>query len=229
MNNIIKYSLLSFVLFLFACDKKPVNVNTKLNGDSFFEKLFSDDEAEIPKELSVKDYLSWCEDKTNGLIETKEIGDFRFSAFYKPANYLAISELKNDSIISEKKINEKINDYGSLTYFSFKIENTKQQDELIKINLDSESDYYGRLEYFSFKMQQDFKLIQNNDTVDCGLYHFERIYGLAPHATFVLGFPVQFKSNADIKLWYQDKIFKNGIIILNFKSKAINNLPKLKI
>jgi hypothetical protein len=216
--------MLFCVLLLSTACKKNVPAAGETNG--VLNALFRSVPETGP--LTPADYIEWCENEANGLKQTKEIGDFKFSAFMTPVDYLALKELKQDELPDAKKVAAGKKEYEGLTYFSFRIENTKQQDELLKINLSSDNEYYGRLEYFSFKMQQDFKLIAGNDTVACGLYHFERIYGLAPYATFVVGFPATSK-NEDLKLWYHDNIFNNGIIILNFNKEIVNHLPKLKM
>jgi hypothetical protein len=173
-------------------------------------------------------YVEFCEDPGNGLKITKTIGDFSFSAFYKPANYLALRELPASQDVDPKAFSQKLEEYGDLTYFTFKIENPKAGEELLKVNAASANEYYGRLEYMAFKMQEDFKLLQDKDTLNCNLFHFERVYGLAPSATFVLAFP-KINAGKDVQIWYHDKIFKNGIIIMNIKTEVINNLPKLEV
>lgn len=215
---------LIYLLLLSTACKKSAQTNDEKS--SFLNTLFNTGQGtEI---LSPDDYIEWCEDETNELKKTKEIGDFKFAAFMTPIDYLALKELKKGEAADPEKITAGKKEYGDLTYFSFRIENIKQQDELLKIGLSADNDYYGRLEYYSFKMQQDFKVITGSDTVECGLYHFERVYGLAPYATFVVGFPVKNK-NEGMKLWYHDKIFNNGIIILDFNKESLTHLPKLKI
>ena len=194
----------------------------------FFEKFFSPSPPARNMTLAPNDYTAYCENQTNGLIQTKEVGNFLFSAFYKPLNYLAIKEFKTTDSINKKLFDASVKEYGDLTYFSFKIQNTSEQGELLKMNISSDNEYYGRLEYMAFKMQQDFKLIQEKDTLNCSLYHFERVYGLAPHATFVLAFP-KTNTQKEMKLWYHDKFFNTGIIMLNFEPEIISNLPTLAI
>ncbi len=192
----------------------------------FFKRLFGSGKAEKHL-LKPAEYMAYCEEESNGLKSSRTIGDFVFSVFYQPVPYLALKELKSTTP-DKAAMASKQEEYGPMSYFAFKIENTRWRDELMKLNLKSENEYYARLEYMSFKMQQDFKLIQGSDTLACSLFHFERVYGLAPFATFVMAFPTP-AANREFKLWYHDKLFNNGIIMMDFESGFINQLPTLDI
>ncbi len=228
MNRISTYIIVCTFAIFSGCDKNKAEKQTGTKENKgFFEKLFSS-KKEIPEKLKPIEYINWCENQENELKQSKQIGDFTFSAFYQPLDYLAIKELNKEELMNSKNFSEKVKEYGEMTYCSFRMENSKANSELLKTDLSSDQQYYGRLEYMSFKMQEDFKLIQGKDTLPCSMYHFERIYNLAPYATFVLGFP-KTNSKEDIKLWFHDKVFNNGIVILNFKTESVHNLPKLEI
>ncbi len=217
--------LLAISLFV-ACTNTSGNPAVSDNK-GFFGSVFADAGKEC-EQMKPIDYLAYCENTANGLKLTREMGDFVFSAFYQPISYLALNELKPLDTLTRTALESKVKEYGDMDYFSFKIQNTKSQGELLKIALRSESDYYARLEYLSFKMQQDFKLINGKDTLNCAMYHFERIYGLAPYATFVLAFP-KINPKESLTFCFHDQLFNNGIIQLNFEQQQINNLPSLDI
>lgn len=180
------------------------------------------------------DYLGWIENENNGMRVEKKIGDFTFSALYKPALYLAIKELKENSI-NKKNVEQKIEEYKGLQYFTFRIAAENQQQELLKVGITSPEDYYSRIEYFSFNMQKDFKLIDGKDTLPCVLFHFERVYGLAPNATFVLGFPLTKEEQTDDKkiicpdktIGFNDQVFGSGNIYMTIKSENLNRIPEI--
>jgi hypothetical protein len=130
----------------------------------------------------------------------------------------------------KEKLPKKIKEYEGMDYFSFRIKSNGEQEELLRKGIRDESEYYSRLEYFSFRMQQDFKLISGTDTADCALFHYERVYGLAPHASFVLGFP----KSADTKIrtkqiLFEDKTFNMGNIYITISKEKLNDIPKLEI
>ncbi len=178
--------------------------------------------------LKPVEYLSWIENKENGLHPEKIIGNFKYSAFYQPFEYLLLKELP-DSLKSVPAVfEERKHEYQGMEYVSYRIECLNEQNELLKINLNSENEYFSRIEYFSFKAQNEFKLINGKDTLPCAFYHFERVFGLAPYITLSLGFPVT--GNTRIKekyILFEDKTFKNGSIYLNIPSGKLAAIPKL--
>ena len=133
-------------------------------------------------------------------------------------------DIKKDTI-KTVELKNKIEEYKGLQYFTFRI-STESRTELLKKNLTETNDYYGRIQYFSFDMQKDLKLIDGKDTLDCVLFHFERVYGIAPYATFVLGFPNSKQIN-DKTLFYDEKVFGAGRIYLTIRSKNIKRLPEV--
>ena len=199
----------------------------------------SNSTSEKPLTLTTLDYMNWIENKENGLKVEKKISDFVYTALYKPYEYLALFELKKDNI-RKKELYEKMNEYDGLQYFTFRITAENQQQELLKVGIDSDDAYYARIEYFSFKMQNDFKLMEGKDTLDCVLFHFERVYGLAPYATFVLGFPlakgaqnkdttIVRNSYEDKTIIYADKIFGTGNIYMTIRKEDLNRIPELVV
>lgn len=219
-----KLGVLLVIVLLCSCEKFQVADATENTKTGFLNHIFSNSEASYPSTLKTEDYIKFCDDPATGLKKEKEIGDFIFSAFYQPKNYLALKEFKSEVSLSKKDIESKVAEYGDLTYFSFRIQNLKDQADLLKTDLENEAHYFSRLEYLSFKMQQDLKLVNGKDTLDCVIYHYERVYNLAPYATFVVAFP-KTDNKQDIKFWYHDRLFNTGIIILNFDKKLLDNLP----
>jgi len=217
-----------YILFVLAisatqtsCDKKEEVVETGYVDDT--------DVKIVPGlKLNAVDYKNWVEDPFNGMFKTKKIGNLRYDVFYKTADYLAIKEIGEDSLTAQE-INKRKTQYNDMEYFTFKIQSLTDQQELLRVGIKSEDEYYARLEYFSYKMQNDFKLIRGIDTLDCALYHYERVYGLANHASVVLGFPKPTKAKGNIYLIYNDKVFNNGNVILSFKEEILNNIPKIEI
>ena len=214
------------------------------NKTSFLQKMRNDIfgssvKAKKKEKLNARDFVNWVEDAENGIKANKTIGNFTYSVLYKPYQYLALLELKKDSL-TQQKIKEKTKEYDGYQYFTFRIVSEKKTDELLKVNLKSENEYYARLEYFSFNMQNDIKLIEGTDTLNCVLFHFERIYGLAPYATFVLGFPLtateqkaqdkkRERMYIDKTILYNDKVFGAGNVYITIKAENLNSIPELVI
>lgn len=212
-------SVLLIVLFLnFACSDKSADFKMAENSDNDVSEI------KTPEKLAPMEYAAWVEDKNNGLKVEKTIEEFTYTLQYKPTEYVALMELKKDSVRS-LELNKKMEEYDGLQYYTFRI-STDSRMELLKKNLKEGNDYYGRIQYFSFDMQKDLKLIDGKDTLDCVLFHFERVYGLAPYATFVLGFPPTEGTN-NKTLFYDEQIFGAGKIYLTVQSKNCKKLPSV--
>ena len=212
------------LLFVFAVTLAACNNQSGSSENSITE---SNAQSTIP--LAPADYINWIEDPSNGLVADKTIGDLTFSVFYKPVEYLVLKDLEADSTL-KSKFPKRQKQYDGMDYFSFRIKSNTTDGELLRMSIKDENEYYARLEYISFKMQNDFKLITGTDTVDCGLYHYERTYGLAPHASFVLGFPKNNDFGTSAKqLLFEDKLFNKGNIYITIPAEKINSIPKLEI
>jgi hypothetical protein len=172
--------------------------------------------------LSPVEYAAWVENKENGLKVEKTISDFTYTLQYKPLEYVALLELKKQEV-SKAELKNTMEQFSGLQYYTFQI-SADTQDELLKMNLSEKNEYYSRIQYFSFDMQKDLKLIDGKDTLDCALFHFERVYGIAPFARFVIGFPTTNGTN-DKTLFYDEKIFGSGKVYLTIQAKNNNQLP----
>jgi hypothetical protein len=182
--------------------------------------------------LKPKEFVKYIEDQDNGISTEKIIGDISYSLQYKPYEYIAIKELKKEKINSDE-LAQKIDEIKGLQYFDFKISNLNMSEDILRKNLSNENEFEQRIRYFSFEMQNDLKLIDCSDTLDCNLFHFERTYGLSSYTIFLLGFPI----NNSVKigqvnlcnktLLYIDKIFNQGKIFITIESDNIKNIPKI--
>lgn len=177
--------------------------------------------------LPLKEFLSWVIDEENGLTKKKKISDIDYKIAYLPAEQMAYMELKNEPY-TEEKFNSTLQNYKNMSYFNFRIELNSQSGEVLKYNLNSAQHYSERINYLAFGMQKDIFMIQNGDTLFSGLYHFERIYDLAPYATVMLAFDdKKFKKENEFSIVFNDHLFNKGYIKYNYKPNQIIDLPNL--
>jgi hypothetical protein len=182
--------------------------------------------AALPK-LSPFEYVSWCRDENNGLHKSKELGELTFSLQYKPCEYIVCIEQKKEHI-EKSQLYKELEELQGLDYYDFRITLASGQGELLKHGLSSIQEYNERIDYFAFRMQHDIKLIAGKDTLGCQLFHFERSYDVSPEAVFLLGFPVSANANEERTFFYEDNIFRKGIIKFTFTPRELNQIPKLK-
>jgi len=187
-----------------------------------------------PDELEPMEYVRWVENENNGLKVSRQIGEFIFTVQYKPLEYKILQKLKDPGITYDRLEEEK-KEIEDMQYFTFTVKVKDSNISPLKYNLENDNDYYGRLEYFSFHIQNDFRLIDGKDTLNCLLHHFERTYELTPENTFVLAFRApQNKSPDEIffedkTFIYEDKILNTGKVNLIIKAENLNQIPNIKI
>lgn len=217
-----------FLLFLACYCTKIQDVQEEYDAPLSREPILAD--VSTNQKLDGEAYTTYIEEKANGLIKEKQISDFTFSLFYKPLEYQALVGLKNQHP-AKADFDREMSEIKDMQYFTFKIEVANFNQELLKYNLESPEQYEQRVNYFAFKIQNDFKLIEGKDTLDCELFHFERNYGVAPTAHFVLAFPAIQNGNKifDKTLSYDDKTFGMGTININIDKTQLAKLPVLNL
>src|SRR5690606_10624522 len=119
----------------------------------------------------------------------------------------------------------RIKEIKDFQYYTLKIESLKGT-EMMRTNIASEHEYSQRLQYFSDLVQYDLSLEENNDTLTCQLFHFERNYGVAPYNNIVLGFPKPTQESTKT-LVFNDQILGIGKIKLKIEKENIDNIPNI--
>lgn len=179
--------------------------------------------------LNPVNYINWVQDKENGLLVEKEVGNLKFSLQYEPYEYIALKQL-NPEAVSNDTINEIVSSLTGLQYFIFEISSITGTEPPIRQSV--LGDIGSETKYFSFDMQNDLILTQESDTLYCKLFHLEPTYNIKPSNTFLLAFE-KFnkpdKENSDLNFIFYDKVFDVGTIKIKISSESISNLPKLKI
>lgn len=179
------------------------------------------------KELSVEEYISYIDEKENGLFSIKEVENYVFELQYRPIEYIVALKSKN---LNAKEFEQKKLELDHLQHFNLKIIAKGKNQEMLRTGTASEQEYQYRINYFSYEAQNDIKLIDGKDTLKCVLYHFERSYNMAPYSNLVLGF-AKTKASDEINdkvVSYDDKVLGTGKINIKINSGDIKNIPSLK-
>lgn len=228
-----KQALVAILLLWLSSCSNMQDTGSGASGGNAVSNFFGTQARQV---LSVADYKTWVETDENGLVATKQLNDIVFKCQYKPNAYEALLRLRGDSL-TQKALEQTEKDLGHLQFFTFKVATAGNKGELLKYELSNTDEYYRRIEYCSFNMQNDIKLVDAGDTLNCVLFHFERVFSVAPEATFVLGFEdhrseedkrkEQF--NTDKTLCFNDGIFRLGVINLGISKNKLNTIPELDI
>lgn len=189
-------------------------------------------------QLSPKAYIAWIENENNGLKTTQLAGDYRISLQYKPLEYVVMLNERNDNI-DKATMDKGIEEIKDMQYYTLRINTKDEKTEMLRTNLTETNEYYQRIEYFSFHLKNDLYLVDGTDSLPCGLFHFERSYGVSPGNNFLLAFPLSKKEIEQRKngknyseektLVYNDRFLNTGTVKLEIKKSALENIPGLKI
>lgn len=178
--------------------------------------------------LNPKEFIRWVESDENGLFGVKVIEGLEYKIHYRPHEYITLKSQLRDSSISADSMR---NQLGDLQYFTFQMKNLNGSNSPLKCGLSSETEYYDRIGYLSFGVQNDIKLIENGDTLNCVLAVFERNFNVAPTNTLSLAFeskkPLELAVTKEFV--FNDKVFGNGPIRIIIDKENIENIPELKL
>jgi len=173
------------------------------------------------------EYVKYVEDNKNGLHLKQTRQQFIYSLQYKPLDYVALEELRQEQVTASELQQEK-KSFGNMQYFTFRISSSDSTKDILKEGTTTNEEYSQRQNYFDFHIQRDLKLIEDGDTLACRLCHCIRTYGLTPYADFVLAFEGNHKSKVDMLFKYDDKILNTGAVDFVIKNSSIKNLPEVK-
>ena len=175
--------------------------------------------------LSPERYARWMTTNQSRLSAHSTQADLNLSLSYLPADWLALREagVENTGTLAKART-----EYAGLEYYRLRIALQSGQGDVLQFKAGSTDEYYQRVEYFSFGLQNDIRLLAGKDTLPCRLFHFERNYGAAPYADFMLGFDEKPENRTDRILFYDDKVFSNSLIHLTIPAETIQRIPKLK-
>lgn len=168
----------------------------------------------------------WLSNDQNGMIQTIENESFVAALSFIPVEVLIAREYKNN--LTEEIYKRELSERNGMQYFNLKL-SSKKSNEMLKSNVSSEDEYYRRLNYFLNEFENDIKLIDGKDTLNCKLYHFERNYGVTNFNMISLGFK-NVNQNKDKKTMYiLDRALGLGLQKFEFTKEQINKIPSLKI
>lgn len=179
--------------------------------------------------LSIPEYVDHVEDSEGRFYQQRTIGDYIFELQFKPVDYVIIKEHGTDPITREEYNNAK-SDFDGMMYFTLKIGTKDKSFSPLRYLCSNSANCSQVIEYMSFKLEKDICLLSGNETIPCGLFHFERAYELSPYNTFLLGFSNEnISKKEDVVFVYNDSLFGSGPVNFRIKRETINSIPNLKI
>ncbi|WBX75078.1 hypothetical protein PG911_10455 [Tenacibaculum ovolyticum] len=200
-----------FILTVFICCKEQILKKDKLKKTTISNiKNFK-----IVDENNYKDIIanfSIFDNNYTSFKKTTLINKIFYTATFLPKDYYILKNLKT---------------IDSLDYYRVRIKN----EEVVQFDLqdidgkdllkDKTLNYEDYIKYLSFNIKNDFYAIsKKGDTIKANGVFFERNYSLAPYKRLLVYFKFPYEIKEEVKLVYNDKLFKNGIIkfLLNKKN-----------
>jgi hypothetical protein len=211
-----------------ACSRGNAgNLDSKFSADDNSDAVKIDRTPVSNEKFSPLEYVNWVGDITHGLKRVRAFSNYIYTAQFKPWEYIVCEEQRKEAI-PDSVVKKRLKDLNGMQYVDLKIELKEGEGELLKYGLTNPKEYDERIDYFSFGMQKDIKLVEAGDTLSCLLFHFERVYNIAPSATFLLAFPLGKVPKGDKTLVFIDHGFNQGIIKFFFDGRDIKNVPQLE-
>lgn len=171
-------------------------------------------------------YVKWVENVDNGLKAEKIINEVAYTIQYKPSDYIVAMEQK-DPMLKEEILKERKEQLKGMQYYTLRISPKDKVTEVLSLGTTVKDEYYQRMDYVSFDMQNDIFIVENNDTLNCSMYHFVREYGITPNVDLLLGFNENVEINSDKEIIFEDKIWGGGIIKFTINKKDIEKIPSI--
>ena len=176
--------------------------------------------------LSPRHYVAWVKDPQHGLKLEKRIDPYAFEIQYKPLEYIAALEARQESLSGDWVAQRRSELGEDLEYYNFRIAPAAGQQNVLMQAAQDENEYYQMIDYFSYAAKSDFYLLHGRDTAHCVLYQFVRNYELAPHLAMTMAF--EHRGTGDKTFVFDDPILRVGVVKATIEQQKINQLPKLK-
>lgn len=194
----------------------------------FIIGILSCNQKHIQK-VGVGDYITYFENKENGLCKEIEVGECAYTFQFKNAQYIVAKQkvqgLQGDSLVQRMhRLKESI-------WFNIQLSNHKRTESLLRYKAAGLDEYNWRLNYFLQEAEQHFYAEMNGKALKRVGYYFENNYGLTPIDLMVVGFalPTGEAMQGDIHCSYEDKLFNNGTLNVVIKKKDIEKIPELQL
>lgn len=179
------------------------------------------------KELDSINYISYFNNPDNGLKELFGCNGWSGEANLKTPEYCALQELAFAQHKSDSVYQSFLSKYNHSIYFTLKLTGLNNADSMPDQATNTISSAVTS-EYLNFNMQQDLKLVNGADTLDCTLYHNEPYNSQLTMNTILLGFATVIKKQ-NLSLIYVGNIENLKCLSITFEEKHLTEIPYLKL
>jgi hypothetical protein len=162
------------------------------------------------------------------IVREKNIADVNYTCEYIPAEYNAVKLLQPNT--RTELIREAVNLSRGFAYFKLSLKSSERSSGLLDPNTLDANTYNFRLQYFNAQAQENLKLLNGTDTLNCTQYMFENPYSLKSSVNLMLGFKLgSSMAYNNLQLIYNDQLFNGGLVKFHFDQNDLSQLPELII
>ena len=180
--------------------------------------------------------INWVEDEGNGLRITQSQGEIDLTLQFQPIDYMIVKKLKRQQL-DEKSISEERKLVEGYQYYLLTFSCDTYAGDFLKAYSKNQQAYNDNIYHLSYGIQNDFVLVDGQDTLPCAFHHFERTYNLSPDKQLILSFKDNsyvpgetpaYSSMNDKTIIYDDQLFNLGTVSMKIEKENLKKLPELK-
>jgi hypothetical protein len=173
-----------------------------------------------PLELSPVEMVKWVESPENGLQVSVTQGSYKLSLQFRPHPYIVARELHKTEV-SEGESENVLHTLGDLEYYILSV--------TPPVSVTKKNVFQEEPELMSFGLQERIKMVQDEDTLHCVMYHLVNTTGVTPRRDILMGFQNPAGSFSGSRcLLFPDVFTERGFIRLEFPACVFRRLPVLK-
>lgn len=151
----------------------------------------------------------------------EQITEQRDNIVYKISKIDTKSHLIRQGVTDSVELEVATSDLQNEQLFYIEFRDNLKKDLLKQ---EFKDDYYSSaIEYLTDRLKSDFVMVFENDTIEPSFYSYERNFHVASFERILLGFS-NVKTDGNMELIYQDRLFRKGTIKFKFPSNSyVNN------
>jgi len=179
-----------------------------------------------PSILTEEELSAYLLDESNGLSQSKQVGNIKMQVTYRPTDLLVMQEL--DDPKNPVEIENLRSKYSNYHYFIMSL-SAGEKDALYGASV-SQAQFSDNLQTLSFRMGQYVQMLADrSDTIPVADYTYNRNFGMSTSSNLLFVFSREQAEEAK-ELTFQTKEFGLGTGIQNFRfeTNRLSEIPKLK-
>ena len=170
---------------------------------------------------TLEDMAIWMHQEENGLQKIKEVGALKLQVNYLPPGYHALRE-------NPKQYHSLLKEYDQSMSFMISISGEEGKNILWR-GIKNYQEYKQRIHHLNFDLEQFIELRSGDIKINPVLSNVENLYEETDHLKINVVFTKealqQLSSHDEVSLHLDDRIFKTGLNVFRFNTKAIENIP----